>query len=257
MPDQTVVITGASSGIGRELAKLFAHDQFRVVLVSRRLSELEELAQSLKSYRGGEVFVLAKDLTEEESPREIYDWIVEKGLSLDILVNNAGFGLKGEFTNISLERQLNMLDLNIRALTELTGLAMPGMLKRNDGGILNVASTAAFQPGPLMAAYYASKAYVLSFTEALHEEVAATNVTVTCLAPGPTRTRFAETAGASDARIFRGGGMDVEQVALAGYRGFRRRRRLVVPGFMNRLGAFSNRLVPRWFSLKLLKRLNS
>jgi short-subunit dehydrogenase len=175
---------------------------------------------------------------------------------VDVLVNNAGFGLRGAFAHLSLDRQLEMVGLNVSALTMLTHRLLPGMLARGRGGVLNVGSTAGFQPGPFMAVYYATKAYVISFTEALAEEVSGTGVRVSCLAPGPTATGFAETARAADAPLFTGELMDVKEVARAGYDGWKRGDVLVVPGRRNRLRALGARLLPRAAVRKAVRRLN-
>jgi uncharacterized protein len=178
-------------------------------------------------------------------------------VQIDVLVNNAGFGLHGSFAELPLDRQLQMIQLNITALTDLTRRFLPGMLQRGRGGVLNVASTAGFQPGPLMAVYYATKAYVLSFSEALAEEVAGTALRISCLAPGATATEFADVAGMQKTRLFRAGAMNAVEVARAGYDGWQRGKVLVIPGVTNRLGAFSVRLAPRAMVRKIVKGLNS
>jgi hypothetical protein len=176
---------------------------------------------------------------------------------IDVVVNNAGFGLHGTVAELSLDRQLQMIQLNVTVLSELTRLFIPGMLERNRGGVLNVGSTAAFQPGPLMAVYYATKAYVVSFTEALAEEVAGSAVRVSCLAPGPTATGFAEEAKMTDTRLFKMGMMEASEVARIGYEGWSRGKVLIVPGITNQLGVFGVRFMPRSVVLKLIKRLNT
>jgi short-subunit dehydrogenase len=242
---QTALITGASGGIGKELACLFARDGHNLVLVARSEGKLRELADELSSAHGVDVHVIVRDLSQPEAPEAIARELTEKGIQVDMLVNNAGFGLYGEFIRNSLEEQLNMIDLNVRSLTSLTHLLLPGMLERKRGRILNVASTASFQPGPLMAVYYATKAYVLSFSEALSNELAGTGVTVTALCPGPTVTEFASRANLNQSKLFESGAMDVKTVARIGYRGFMAGKTLVIPGLRNRLFAFSVRLMPR------------
>ena len=255
MSPETVLITGASAGIGSELARLFAADKHRLILVARRQEKLALLAEELQRSYGVEVTVLPHDLSDPAAPQTIFDHLKENNLAVDVLVNNAGFGAVGSVAHLSLERQLSMIQVNVMALTHLTRLFLPAMIERQRGGILNVASTAAFQPGPNMAVYYATKAYVLSFSEALAEELHDTGLPVTCLAPGPTATEFGAVSGMNESLVFRLGVMDARAVALAGYRGFRQRKALVVPGPLNRLGAFSVRLAPRSLVRKLVKRL--
>ena len=185
---------------------------------------------------GVSVTVIARDLAQPAAPGEIHDEIRKRSLAVDILVNNAGFGVYGFFAKTPVEKELEMIRLNVAALTHLTKLSLPGMIERRRGRILNVASTAAFQPGPLMAVYYATKAYVLSFSEALANETAGTGVTVTALCPGPTITEFQKAAGLEGTRLFRSPlVMDAARVARAGYEGMKRGRRVVVPGIRNAL----------------------
>jgi hypothetical protein len=257
MSAETVLITGASSGIGCELAKLFAADKSNLILVARRHDKLDELAAELRRQHGVEVRVLAKDLADPNSPQSIFDTLTGEGATVDVLVNNAGFGAAGPVAALPLEKQLEMIQVNVTALTHLARLFLRAMIKRRSGGILNVASTAAFQPGPYMAVYYATKAYVLSFSEALAEELAGTGVVVTCLAPGPTATGFAAAADVEKKLLFRLGTADARTVAQAGYRGFRRGRLLVIPGLKNKLAAFSVRLAPRSWVRKIAKRLQA
>jgi short-subunit dehydrogenase len=191
------------------------------------------------------VEVVPADLSRPGSPDQIVETLAQRQTDVDVLVNNAGFGARGPVAGIGVGRQLEMIEVNVAALTRLTALLLPGMLERRRGGILNVASTAAFQPGPNSAVYYATKAYVLSFTEALAEEVRGSGVRVSCLAPGPTDTGFAAQAGAAGSRLFRRGVMDAGRVARAGHDGLRRGKTLVIPGLRNRALAFSVRLSPR------------
>ena len=245
MPAETALITGASSGIGCELARLFAADKSNLVLVARRQEKLEQLATELRRDYGVQVRVLARDLADPRSPQAIFEALAAESVAVDVLVNNAGFGAAGAVVDLPLERQRDMIQVNVAALTQLSRLFLPGMIQRRSGGILNVGSTAGFQPGPYMAVYYATKAYVLSFTEALAEEVMGTGVRVTCLAPGPTATEFAAAANVENKLLFRLGTVDARTVARAGYRGFRRGRLLVIPGPSNKLGALAVRFVPR------------
>jgi Short-chain dehydrogenases of various substrate specificities len=252
MTNEVTLITGASSGIGWELAQLFAADKYDLVLVARSESKLQTLADQLRQKHGVAVRVLVKDLTASQAPLEMYQELKAADVHVDTLVNNAGFGAWGAVAGLDLERQLNMIQINVAALTCLTRLFLPGMLARARGGILNVGSTAAFQPGPNMAVYYATKAYVLSFTEALAEEVKSRGIIVTCLAPGPTKTGFGAEAGMGNPLLVRAGTMTARDVAKAGYDALRRGKPLVVPGIRNKLGVFSVRLSPRWVVRKMV-----
>jgi hypothetical protein len=251
----TALITGASSGIGYELAKLFAAAGFDLALVARRREPLDRLANELPPRHGIRTRVMVEDLADPAAPRRIHQALVGANVTVEALVNNAGFGLRGAFAELPLERQLALLQVNVTALTELSRLFLPGMVARGRGRVLNLASTAAFQPGPFMAVYYASKAYVLSLSEALAEELAGSGVTVTCLAPGPTATGFAEAAGNADSRLFRLGTMDAAQVARIGFEAAMAGRRLAVPGLRNWLAVQGLRLSPRALTLKLVRYL--
>jgi short-subunit dehydrogenase len=248
------LITGASSGIGLELARLFAADGSDLVLVARRREVLEDVARTLAAEHGVSARVLAEDLSDAGAPRRVFAALA--GAPVDVLVNNAGFGARGTVAGLELDRQMRMIQVNVTALTELTRLFLPAMLERRRGGVLNVASTAAFQPGPHMAVYYATKAYVLSFTEALAEELRGTGVRACCLAPGATRTGFEDAADMKSSLLFRAGVADARAVARAGHRGLRRGKVLVVPGLLNRLGAASVGLAPRAVARKLAGALN-
>lgn len=248
------LITGASGGIGLELARLCAKGGHDLVLVARTEAKLAELARYLGGMYQVRVEVVPADLRDPAAPGMIMSRVAELGMGVDVLINNAGFGDWGLFGRAEPQRQLDLLQVNITALTHLTRLALPRMVSQHRGRILNVASTAAFAPGPLMATYYASKAYVLSFSEAIGNELAGTGVTVTTLCPGPTRTGFAEEAGVSNANLFAGPNvMAVEPVAAAGYRAMMRGRPLVIPGVMNQLLIFSIRLSPRWLLLRITR----
>ena len=252
----TALVTGASSGIGRSLARLLAADGCNLVLVARRGDELERLGAELSASHGVTVSAHAVDLTHPDSAGELLDRLDAAGTSIDILVNNAGFGMRGGFSELPLDRQLEMIALNVTTLTLLTRRLVPGMRNRRRGGVLNVGSTAGFQPGPFMAVYYATKAYVVSFTEALAEELSGSGVRVSCLAPGPTETGFAAEAGATDAGLFRGEVMTVDEVAQIGYEGWKIGKVLIVPGRRNRLRALAVRLLPRTSVVKATRRLN-
>jgi short-subunit dehydrogenase len=249
------LITGASAGIGKELAGLFAADH-DLILVARREAELNALADELRKQPGRTVHVIPADLGDPAAPQRLFDEVTAKGLTVDVLVNNAGFGTLGPFHDTDLAKSLTMIQVNVTALVHLTGLFLPGMRQRGRGRILNVASTAAFQPGPFMAIYYATKAFVLSFSEALWDELNGSGVTVTCLCPGPTRTEFADAAGMHGTRLFSGPNvMDVTSVAKAGYAATMRGKRLVVPGFLNRLLVFAGRFAPRRLLLRVVRRI--
>jgi short-subunit dehydrogenase len=245
MRSQTALITGASGGIGYELAKLFARDHHDLVLVARSADKLASVASELQTH-GVTVKTIALDLAAQPAPRFLFDQLQREGVAVDILINNAGFGVFGEFARMPEEAILGQLDLNIRALTELTRLFLPTMVARRSGRIMNVASTAAFQPGPLMAVYYASKAYVLSFSEAIANELRDSGVTVTCFCPGATHTGFAKRAGTEKSRLFQQvGAMNAEKVALDGYRALMEGRPLAISGMHNWIVAQSTRFAPR------------
>jgi hypothetical protein len=217
------------------------------VVVARNQKALQDLADELTRAFGIEVTVLAKDLARPDAPTEIAVALQEASVQIDVLVNNAGFAAYGPFAETDLAAELEMMQVNMVALTHLTKLLLPGMLQRREGKILNVASTAAFQPGPLMAVYYATKAYVLSFSEALANELRGSGVTVTALCPGPTRSGFQQRARMEESRLVQGQMqiMEADTVARAGYRGLMDNRTIVVPGLQNRVLAFGVRLLPR------------
>ena len=243
---QTALITGASGGIGYELAKLFARDHYDLVLVARRSGKLNQVAAELQGQFGVGVKTVALDLVASPASEFLFDQLGREGVAVDVLVNNAGFGGFGEFAAMTEEEILGQISLNITALTHLTRLFLPAMLARRGGKIMNVASTAAFQPVPLMAVYYATKAYVLSFSEALANEVAGSGVVVSCFCPGATDTGFAKRAGTEDSRLFKKlRPMNAEAVARDGYRGLMAGRTVVISGFQNWLVAESVRFAPR------------
>ncbi len=253
---ETVLVTGASSGIGLELARCFAADGSRLVLVARRRDRLDRLAAECRAAGSPEVVVLPADLARPEAPDDLFEACANRSLAVDVLVNNAGIGLHGPFATADERRTLDMLRINIEAVTRLARRFLPPMLQRRRGGLLNVASTAAFQPGPLLAVYYATKAYVLHWSEALSEETRGTGVTVSCLCPGPTHTEFVTGAGMENSRMFDRMAADAPGVARAGHRGFRRGRTIVIPGLSNRLGALGSKLAPRWVARRATKMLN-
>lgn len=243
------VVTGASSGIGREIARLAARDGFPVLLLGRSAPALAELGDELRS-AGAIALTLPLDLGSSGSAQAIDAALAASGLYCDVLVNCAGFGLFGATATLEPAQQMSVLDVNARALTELSLHFLPGMLARRRGGILNVGSIAGYVAGPYMAVYYASKAYVRSFSDALSMELTGTGVTVTCLAPGPVRTEFFERAHAGEARIFKGvPKLDARIVAEEGWRGFKAGRRTVIPGALAKSVAALASITPRWLSL--------
>lgn len=242
---ETVLVTGASSGIGLELARLFAADGSHLILVARNEERLNAVASALRSEHGIEARVIARDLTEAKAREAIFDELTREGTPVDVLVNNAGFGLRGDVASLPVDEQMDMVQLNVAAPTHLTRLFLPGMLERGRGGILNVSSVAGFQPGPHMCVYYATKAYLLHFSEGLAEEVSGAGVTVSCLAPGATATRFPIKAGTKDSLLFRLGAYRTERIARAGYRAYRKGKVIEVPGAMHALTRLGVRLTPR------------
>lgn len=238
------LVTGASGGIGLALARTLAREGWDLVLAARSVDKLTAVAEDL-SAGGRIVSVYESDLSEVGAPRALHSAIEADGIAIDAVVNNAGFATFGEFAQLPVERELALVNLNVGAVVQLTGLFLPQMLQRGHGYILNVASTAAFQPGPLMADYYASKAYVLHFTEALANELAETGVTATALCPGPTVTGFQERASMEKSKLLNRGLMTAERVAQAAYAGMIKGKPIVIPGFRNKLLSKSYRFVPR------------
>ena len=248
------LITGPSSGIGEELARVFAREGWDLVLVARSADRLSALAAELKAAHGTESLVIPADLADPAAPPAV--WRALGGRPLDALVNNAGYGVGGAIAETPTDAEIRMFQVNVMALVHLVKLALPGMVARRTGRILNVASTAAFQPGPFLAGYYATKACVLSYTEALAEELRGTGVTATCLCPGPTRTDFYRRAGTEGVGYTKAFGlMPARDVAEAGYRGMMAGEPLVIPGLLNRLGAFSVRFLPRRLVVRITRRL--
>jgi len=243
---QTALITGASGGIGYELAKLFAHDHYNLVLVARSGGKLTQFADELQRQFGISAKPIALDLTAAPAPQFLFDQLHREEIPIDVLVNNAGYGVLGEFAKMPLEESLGQIHLNVTTLTHLTKIFLSPMLERHSGKILNVASTAGFLPGPRMAVYYATKAYVISFSEALANELQGSGITVTCLCPGATDTGFAKRAGNDETRLFKQlRPMDAKRVAQDGYRGLMAGKTLVISGFRNWLIAESVRFSPR------------
>jgi uncharacterized protein len=248
------LITGASSGIGLELARVFAKNRHDLVLVARNESKLRELAAEAQS-SGVRAHVIAADLSAPGAVQALTDRVRTLGVDVDILVNNAGYGLLGPFVETSLDVELSMIQVNIVALTELTKRLLPGMVARKDGRILNLASTAAFFPGPLMAVYYASKAYVLSFSEAIATELEGTGVTVTALCPGPTASGFQATAHLEESRMIAGKRLPTARsVAEAGYDAMMAGKRVFVPGVSNKLMLLVPLILPRRLVAKIVRK---
>jgi short-subunit dehydrogenase len=259
-PRRYALVTGASSGIGRELAAILAREGYALVLVARRTEPMKALAEQLQQAHGTQAVVVGADLSRPEGVSTVAREVAARQLEIDVLVNNAGFGVAGSFDTLPAEQQLEMLDLNVRALTALTRELIPGMVARRRGYVLNVASTAAFQPGPLMSVYYASKAYVLSFSTALHEEMRSHGVRVTALCPGFTETEFAARAAEHQRpRLFGGplGSSNARHVAEVGYRALMHGKAVVVPGFANRLGAWLVPFTPLALKLRITRYLNA
>jgi short-subunit dehydrogenase len=242
---RAALVTGASSGLGEEFARLFAADGIDLVLVARRRDRLEALAGQLRTAGKISVHVVAADLSVPDEVERVVREVQALPVEIEFLVNNAGLGNVGTFAESSLEKQMVMVDVNIRALVRLTHAFLPGMLARKRGRVLNIGSTAGLQPGPFGAVYYATKAFVNSFTEALSHELKGTGVTATVSLPGATATEFASVAGSGNTALFRRGVMSSADVARGAYAAMNRGTPFVIHGFMNRMLAFSVRLGPR------------
>lgn len=253
----TTLVTGASSGIGLELAKLFATDGDNLVLVARSEDKLNDLAQQLRADHAVQVTVIAADLSAPSAVDELDAELSQRSIQIDTLVNNAGFGALGRFADLPVDRQTDMLMVNVVALTRLTRQLLPGMIQRGRGGVLNVGSIAAYQAGPNMSVYYATKAYVLSFTEGLREELQGTGVSATVLAPGPTKTGFGEDSGMGKYEFFQSAVMSAKAVAKIGHQGYRNNEDVVIPGWRNRLMVAGVGFLPRFATRKLVAKLQS
>lgn len=255
---RTALITGASGGIGYELAKLFAQDGYNLVLVARSEQKLLQIAQDFTSQYEIKVEIIVKDLALPSAPTEIFTKLQHAGIKVDVLVNNAGFGSYGFFHETDLASELELLQVNIVGLTHLTKLFLPEMVQQGFGKVLNVSSGAAFQPGPLMAVYFASKAYVLSFSEAIANELEGTGVSVTALCPGPTTSGFQSRAAMAESKLVRGQKiMDATTVAKIGYRGLMSNKTVVIPGIKNKLLAEAVRFTPRKLVVNISRSMNS
>ena len=253
---EPALITGASAGIGRALATRFARAGHDVILVARREAKLREVADALESRHGIAASVVVQDLAEPDGPEQLYDTVQDRDLEVAVLVNNVGIGTQGRFTDIDLDSERDQLQLDVVTPTVLSKLFGREMVERGHGKILNVASSAAFQPGPFMAVYYASKAYVLSFSEAIAEELRAEGIRVSVLCPGPVATEFQERAAMTDTPLGSGPMQDVETVAEAGYEGLMDGSTVIVPGLANKLLYHSVRVLPRPLVRKTARWLN-
>jgi len=251
-----VLITGATTGIGFELAKLYADEGRNLILVARDSEKLEEVKLELNILYNITIYTLNIDLTVNNSCEEIFNFVDKKNISVDILINNAGMGSFGYLSEIELEKEIDLINLNIKALTELTKLFLPSMIEHEEGGIMNVSSTAAFCSGPKMAVYYASKAYVLSLTEAIYEEVRGKGIKVSCLCPGPVKTKFQEKAKIKKKESSNKAMMSAKEVARIGYKNFKKGKLIIIPGFKNKAIVLINKFIPRSLSRKIILIMN-
>lgn len=248
----TTLITGASAGLGEGFARTLAARGEDLILTARRVDRLETLAADLRDRHAIQVHLFPADLADPRAPARLLADIAAAGLTIDQLINNAGFGVQGAFADGDAAAQLGMIDLNCRALVALTHGVLPQMVARKSGGILNIASTAAFQPGPWLAVYYASKAFVLSFSEAIHEEVKTHNVRVAALCPGPTRTEFADRAGMGDSALFKRFASDADAVVKDGLKALANNQAVRISGAANTLMAEGVRLTPRFLARRIV-----
>lgn len=253
MNRKTALVTGASSGIGFELAKILAENKYDLVLIARSRSKLDEIKNCFPPTYGVKVYVHDCDLSQPGAYWYVYNKIKKDNLEISVLINNAGLGDWGFFKDSNIEKQEQMMQLNVVALTHLTRLFLPGMVKRRAGNVLNVASTAAFQPGPLMSVYYATKSYVLSFSCAIAQELKGTGVSVTCLCPGPTATGFQTSTFSREIRLNSGHKLPgPREVAEYGYKAMLEGKRVAIYGFLNRLMVLSVRFLPQWVALRVV-----
>lgn len=253
----TALVTGASAGIGLELARMFAADKHNLVLVARRREKLEELAAAWTQEFGVKVTVVEADLSQAQAPQSVFAATQAAGIEVDYLVNNAGFGTNGAFWELDAQRELEQIQVNVTSLVHLTHLFLPAMVARKTGAVLNIASTAGFQGGPFMATYYATKAFVVTFTEALAVELHGTGVTATAHCPGATYSEFAKTAGTDKTRLFQRSGVATSQaVAADAYRAMLSGRPIRIHGLMNKIGVFGTRFAPRAVSAAIAAKLN-
>ncbi len=252
----TALITGASNGIGLELAKIHASKGGDLVLVARNKSKLDELKTDWEKQFKVTVYTIGKDLSAINSAKEIYDETTEQNIQVDYLINNAGFGDYGMFAATDWNKELEMINLNITTLTLFTKLYLQDMIKRSSGKIMNVASTASFQPGPTMAVYFATKAYVLSFTEAVSNEVSDKGISITALCPGATETGFQAAGGLDESKLFKGKRLPTaKEVAEYGYSSMIKGKAVAIHGFMNYIMSNSIRFIPRALVLKVSRNM--
>ena len=253
---KAVLITGASKGIGYELTKLFAKDSYNLVLVARDKGKLKEIKENLSKKYNIDILIIAKDLSEPNAAIEIFNETIKKHIAIDILVNNAGIGDFGKFYNEDISKISNILQINIISLTELTRLFLDAMVLKKEGKILNVSSMAAFQPGPYMAVYYASKAYVQSFSEAITSELKGTGVTVTTLCPGPTKSGFQQQVGSEGSKLSKFNLLSTsKEVAKSGYRALKSGKEVEIPGFINSSLLNTSKIIPRRAKTQIISKL--
>jgi len=253
---KTALITGSSNGIGFELAKIHAEKGDNLVLVARNKSKLDELKREFEQQHKVLVYTIGKDLSLPGAAREVYDELKQQNISVDYLINNAGFGDFGLFADSDWNKQEKMINLNITALTHFTRLFLPDMIKQGSGKIMNVASTASFQPGPTMSVYFATKAYVLSFSEAVNNEVREKGITVTALCPGSTESGFQAAAGLEESKLIKGRNLpSSKQVAEYGYRAMMKGKTVAIHGLMNAIMATSVRFIPRALVVKTARKI--
>jgi len=252
--EKYVLITGASSGIGYEFAKIFARENYNLILTARSEEKLDKLRNEILSMNKVSIVTIGKDLSNPTAAEEIYKEVSEKKLEIDILVNNAGFGTYGKFIDANPEKEIDMINLNIISLVKLTHLFLQDMKKMGKGKILNIASTAAFQPGPLMAVYYATKSFVLHFSEAIDEELLGSGITITTLCPGPTESGFQEAAQITQSKLVKGRKLPTsKEVAEFGYRKLMKEKRVAIHGKLNFIIANLIRFTPRNLVTKVVK----
>ena len=255
---KTALITGASGGIGAEFAKILAENKDNLILVARSKNKLDELKKELEDKHNISVFTIGKDLSHPGAAKEVYDELKEKGVSIDYLINNAGFGDFGFFAESDWNKQEQMINLNVTALAHFTRLFLPDMIRRGGGKILNVASTASFQPGPTMSVYFATKAFVLSFSEAVNNEVREHGITVTALCPGATQSGFQAAASMQDSKLFAGNNFPTSrEVAEFGYRAMMKGKAVAIHGFKNSIMANSVRFAPRSLVVKIARQIQA
>jgi uncharacterized protein len=253
--NQTVLLTGASSGIGLELSRIFAQNQYNLILVARSAQKLEALASELKEKHQINVTVIPADLSQPAAAQTLFDNVQEKNLQVDILVNNAGYGIQADYHEADLTDQIGMMQLNIVTLSVLTRLFLPQMVARKSGKILNVGSTGSFAPVPSMAVYGATKAYVLSFSQAIAEELRNSGVTVSALCPGMTLTGFQDRSGVGDAFLAKIGAMQAVDVAKIAYKGLMHGKRIIIPGLFNKVLIFLTGLTPRRLATSMSRQM--